>query len=361
MASTLTDPLSRLRREVERNAARAKNGIKYLAGTDWTPPAPTPRDLIWQQGTATLWRYRSDQVTIQPPALMMIGLVSRSYIFDLHEKASLVRALRDHGFDVYVLDWGIATAADADNTLETYLCRYFARAVRAVLRTSSTSDVSLVGYCMGGAMALQGMAGMPDLPIRNLVTMAAPLDFTQLPSHVNALRDPDVDFESFIDPQTGCIPPDLVDSFFRIRKPTAAATQYANLLENLWNDAYVEGHQAITRWTADHVPMPGGVARQVVTTWLRGNAFMNGTLRLAGRAADLSSIRCPVLGILTLQDEIVPPDVARPIGDLVGSSDVEMHELDAGHIGLLVGRAAHKVTLPKLVGWLHEHSDRKED
>lgn len=359
MTSWLSDPLERIRREVERNATRASNGIRYLAGSDWTPPQPTPRYLVWRQGGATLWRYRSDQVTTAPPVLMMIGLVSRSSIFDLHEKASLVAALRAEGFDVYVLDWGVADAGDAGNTLETYLCRYLPRALRALLRESSAGEVSLVGYCMGGDLALVATAGMPELPIRNLVVMATPLDFTALPAQYNALRDPGQDVAAFIDPESGCIPPDLVAASFQVRKPTADIAQYANLLENLWNDAYVESHQAIARWTADHVPIPGAVARQVVDSWVRPNGFMNGTLRLDGAAADLAAIRCPVLGILTLHDEVVPPAAARPLPELVGSSDVELLELEAGHIGLVIGRSAHKVTFPKLAGWLHEHSDRK--
>lgn len=357
---SLTDPLHRIRREVERNAIRARNGIKYLSGTDWTTPEPTPRDIVWRQGTATLWRYRSDQVTVAQPVLLMIGLVSRSSIFDLHEKASLVAALRDAGHDVYVLDWGVADAADADNTLETYLSRYLPRAIRAMRRASEASEINLVGYCMGGAMALLAVAAAPDLPVRNLIVMATPVDFDHLPVQFEAIRNPDQDFEAFIDPETGCIPPDLVAASFRIRKPTADAVQYANLLENLWNDAYVGSHQAIARWTADHVPLPGAVARQVVNGWVRPNAFVNGTLLLDGKAATLRSIRCPVLSILTLHDEIVPPAATRPLGDLVGSKEFELLELNAGHIGLVIGRSAHKITYPKITDWLREHSTAKE-
>lgn len=361
MTPPLREPLDRVRTEVERNAIRVRNGIKYFAGTEWTTPQPTPRDQVWKQGSATLWRYRSDHVTVSPPVLLFIGLVSRSSIFDLHEKVSLVAALRDAGMDVYVLDWGVPGVGDADNTLETYVGRYLPRAVRAMLRTSGATEVSVVGYCMGGAMALLGTAGVPGLPVRNLIVMATPVDFTEMPVQYDALRDPKQDFEAFVDPETGCIPPELVAASFRIRKPTADAVQLANLLENLWNDAYVGGHQAISRWTADHIPLPRGVARQVITGWMRRNAFVEGALMLDGRPVSLRSIRCPVLSILTLFDEVVPPAASRPIGDLVGSEEFELHEIDAGHIGLLIGRSANKGTYPKIIEWLHEHRDRKED
>lgn len=68
--------------------------------------------------------------------LLILGLGSRSTLFDLHEKAGLVRVLRDAGFDAHILDWGVADAGDVDNTLETYVSRYLLRAVQALLRTS---------------------------------------------------------------------------------------------------------------------------------------------------------------------------------------------------------------------------------
>lgn len=354
------DPLQRIRRELERQAVRVRNGIKYVAGTDWTPPQPTPRDPLWRQGNATLWRYRGGTVRFSTPVLMMIGLVSRSSVFDLHEKASMVQALQKAGLDVYVLDWGVPDAGDADNTLETYLCRYLTRALRAMLRASQATEANLIGYCMGGAMALQALASMPDLPVRGLITMATPVDFDKLPAHFRALRDPEQEFESFIDSETGCIPPDLVNTYFRVRKPTADLVQYANLLENLWNDAYVGSHQAIARWTADHVPLPGALARQVVNDWLRPNGFVTGTLQLDGKAADMKAIRCPVLNIITLHDEVVVPAASRGLGNLIGSTDYELLELESGHIGLVIGKSAHKVSYPTIASWLQSHSERKE-
>ncbi|MEU2004866.1 alpha/beta fold hydrolase [Rhodococcus sp. NPDC019627] len=360
MSQPSTGTINRIQREIERNAVRARNGIKYLIGGDWTTPHSTPKDIVWQQGDVKLWRYHSDKVSISPPLLLFIGLVSRSSIFDLHEKVSFVRNLRDEGFDVFVLDWGTPGPGDADNTLETYVCRYLPRAVRAVLRASGATDLTVLGYCMGGNLALLAAASQPKLPIRNLITMATAVDFSQMPAQFGVLRDPNQDLEAFIDGETGCISPNLIEAAFRVRKPTAAAAQYANLLENLFDDTYVEGHQAIARWTSDHIPLPGGVARQVVESWIRQNSFVNGTLRVAGRPATLESIRCPVLSIVATRDEIVPLAAAQPMGALVGSSDFEMLKLDAGHISLVIGRGARKVVLPKILAWLIEHSEVRE-
>jgi polyhydroxyalkanoate synthase len=344
----------RVRREVDRNAKRAVNGIRYAAGHDFSPVYPTPKDTVWRQGKVELWRYQSDHVVHGPPVLIILGLVSRSSLFDLHEKASLVRALRDAGFDVFVLDWGIADAGDAGNTIETYVSRYFPRAVQALLK-----DFTLIGYCMGGNLALLGVAGHSELPVRNLVTMATAVDWDHMHPQVDPLRRPDEYADAFID-DSGLLPGEVIAYFFKVRKPTADIVQLVNLMDHAWDESFISAHQAIARWASDHVPIPRLVAREILESWLRTNAFSTGRLTLGGRPVDLRSITCPVLAVLTLRDEIVPPDAARPIVSLLGSDDATLLELDAGHVGLVVGRSAHKVMYPELVRWLVEHGHPEE-
>ena len=56
-----------------------------------------------------------------------------------------------------------------------------------------------------------------------------------------------------------------------------------------------------------------------------------------------------MLTVIAERDHIVPEPVAAPLPDLVGSEDSDVLRLDAGHIGLVVGRTAAKVTIP------HDH------
>ena len=62
-----------------------------------------------------------------PPLLIVFSLVSRSYILDLTPGNSFVEHLRDDGFDVFLLDWGVPDERDADNGLEDYAERLAAR------------------------------------------------------------------------------------------------------------------------------------------------------------------------------------------------------------------------------------------
>src|SRR5688500_10096582 len=94
------DLLSRIERDVERSVLRARNGVRYVAGSSRPALGTTPKEIVWRRDKAQLWRYRSDARRIAPPVLLVHSLVSRSYILDLRPGSSMVEFLRDAGFDV---------------------------------------------------------------------------------------------------------------------------------------------------------------------------------------------------------------------------------------------------------------------
>src|SRR5438552_2793972 len=85
------DVLGSVRREIERSALRARNGIKYVTGGEWAPLAPTPSDVVWGEGKVQLRRYRRQGAArLGPPVLCFLGLVGRAYVFDLWKENSIV-------------------------------------------------------------------------------------------------------------------------------------------------------------------------------------------------------------------------------------------------------------------------------
>jgi polyhydroxyalkanoate synthase subunit PhaC len=339
------DVLERVQRDVGRALARGRNGLRYAAGTSRPKVGQTPKDTVWRRHKAQLWRYRSDDVRYRPPVLVVHSLVSRSYVLDLYPGNSAVDFFRRSGLDVYLIDWGVADEAEAGNTLETYADDYIPAAIAA----TGAEDVTLLGYCFGGVLSLLAAARHTDLPIRNLVLMATPVDFDGMGAITGLIRDGRLDPDDVLD-ETGNVPPEAVENAFRMLKPTSEYTQYLTLWENLWNDQYVEGYQAMGQWMRDHVPFPGAAFRQTVEQLVRANGLMDGTV------ADLSRIGCPALNVLAKRDHIVPRPAAEPIPRLLGGGAEEL-QLDAGHVGLVAGRAAAKVTLPGVVEWIVQHSE----
>jgi polyhydroxyalkanoate synthase subunit PhaC len=350
------DTVRALAREADRTRLRSRNGIRLLAGLEPLRVGATPKDELWRRGKVRLYRYRSSDVSLGPPLLLFIGLMSRPYFLDLHPGNSFVERLLESGFDVFLLDWGVPDEAEGGHTLETYVDYYLPRAIDETCRIAGADEVTLVGYCMGAWLALLALGSRDDLPVRNFLVLTPLVDMEHLSRSVEPLRTGIIDPESLIDETSQLVPVGVIKSFFRLRKPTADAVQYANLWENLWREGYAEGHQAMAQWVWDHVPFPGPAFLQMAREHVQGNALMTGEARIAGRAVRLDSITQPTLIMTAERDELVPPACSAPLAGMLGSSDVTAHEVPAGHIGLIMGRTGAKLSIPLMLDWLTAHS-----
>jgi polyhydroxyalkanoate synthase len=346
----------RMRRDFERNMLRMRNGIKVAAGVDRPGLGLTPKDTVWTLEKLELWRYRSKQRRFKPPVLMVMSLVSRSYIFDLRPGNSLVEYMLDRGFDVYVLDWGVPDHLEANNTLSTYTDEYLPAVVEAVCDISNVDSVTMNGYCFGGVLALLYAAGHPGPQLRNLITMATPFDQRKLPMQNFAVEGRAAEPEELLD-ENGNVPAEVMENYFKMLKPTAEISGYMKLWDNLWNDEFVESYQAMTGWGQDQIPFPGAAYIEMVKVLGRTNAIASGVIPLGGRELRLSDITCPFLSVLGEKDHIVPIDAGQGVLDKIGSTDKQELAVRSGHVGLFVGKTAHKGTLPPMCDWIEAHSD----
>jgi poly[(R)-3-hydroxyalkanoate] polymerase subunit PhaC len=352
------DLVSRVHKEVARSVLRARNGIRVVTGVSKPRVGATPKDVVWSRDRAELWRYRGDgPIRHDPPVVFVHSLVSRSYIMDLRPGNSTVEFLLGQGFDVYMLDWGIPDERDADNTFETYVDDYLARAIEAVQTARGSDEVTLAGYCLGGTFAILYAAGHDDAPVRNLVLLASPMDYSEMGVMVKAVLDGRLDPEELVD-ETGNVPADAMYRGFLMQAPTTEIARHATLLQNLWDDEYVLAWQAMAQWSREQVPFPGAALRQVVDQLVRRNVLMTGRMRLGDREVDFARARGNVLVAVAEKDNVVPLLAAEPASRLVGDPALR-HELrlSGGHVTFFAGRHAFQRTLPALTTWLVEHSD----
>jgi polyhydroxyalkanoate synthase len=350
------DLLARVNRDVERSLLRARNGVRYVRGTHRPKLGVTPRDVVWRRGRAELWRYHGPPVRHGPPVLIVHSLVSRSYILDLRPGNSTVEFLVNRGLDVFMLDWGVPDERDADNDLEMYVHQYLPRAVAAIRRETGEDQVTMLGYCLGGVLAFLYGSGRPDANLRNLILMATPVDFSRMGAMVALLREGRLTADDLID-DTGNVGADTLYRGFFMLAPTATVAQRATLLENLWNDEFVEGYQAMAQWSRDHVPFPGAAFRQLVDEFVRRNVLMAGSMRLAGERVDFTTVKANVLNAMAERDTVVPLSAAEPINDLVGDPAHRQElRLPGGHVTFGTGRSAFQHTLPQLSQWIIDHS-----
>jgi polyhydroxyalkanoate synthase len=343
---------------LERQVLRARNGLAYLAGTNERRVATAPRDLVWKLDKGRLWRYRSDARKHRPPILIVHSLVSKSYILDLLPGNSMIGFLRDEGFDVFLLDWVPADAADAENTLETYVDHYIPKAMAAVAEESGQKEQTVIGYCFAGILTLLLAAGHPELPIRNLITLTTPCDYCEMGFMSKMFLSGRLDADDLID-DTGLVPASAMDEGFQSLKPTDRVVQQVNLWQNLWNDQWVEGFLAMNRWARDQVAFPGAAFRQTVDVLIRQNALLEGVIPFGRGEVRLKDIACPFLNVYCEQDTIVPAPASEPLVGLVGSKDASELRLESGHVGLVAGRSAAKVARPQIADWIRDHGSAR--
>jgi poly[(R)-3-hydroxyalkanoate] polymerase subunit PhaC len=350
------DAVTRVNREVERAILRSRYGIRGPSGEPGPKIGATPKDVVWRRDKAELWRYHGGAIRYDPPLVFVHSLVSRSYILDLRPGSSAVEFFLQQGFDVFMLDWGVPDALDAENTLETYVDEYLPRAIRAVQRVTGQDEVTLAGYCLGGTFAIL-YAAAPEAPVRNLVLMASPVDYAAMGAMVAAVKDGRLDVDELVD-ETGNVPAKALYAGFYMQAPTKQIAQYATLLENLSNDRFVEGYQAMSQWSRDHVPFPGTAMRQIVELLVRKNALMSGRINIGGRTIELGAVRANVLNAFAERDNVVPVEAVEPLSTLVGhpSRRTELR-LGGGHVTFATGGQAFKHTLPSIARWIADRSD----
>lgn len=207
---------NRCRDELEWALVRVTRGLPELL-----PPAADevwrrPRDELWARRRARLYRYRPTQPTSRPrPVLLIYSLLNRSYILDLRPGVSFVEYLVDQGLDVYLLDWGVPAPEDKDLRLDDYILDLLPAAVRVMGQTAGTREFSLLGYCMGGNLALLYAATHPRAPLRNLACLATPIDLHQLGLFDVLLDERSCDVDQLVD-MLGNVPGEWLQQGFHL-------------------------------------------------------------------------------------------------------------------------------------------------
>ena len=319
----------------------------------------TPHEIVYTQGTLKLLRYRSESIKFVEPVVICYALVNRPYILDLHAERSMVRRLRDAGFDVYLIDWGVPTETDQRLHLHDYVCRFLKDVVRVVSERSCSPKVNLLGYCMGGTMSAMFTAMYPQL-VHNLILLATPIDFSGDEGLLNVWSRQEVfDVDKLVDAYGNC-PGEFLKSCFQLLKPVQNFVEkYATLSERLDDAAFVENFWAMEQWANDSIPVAGETFREFVKWLYQQNQLVKGDLQLDGAPVTLDAVTCPLLLLVAQRDHLVPPGSTRAIESYVRSREIETMSINAGHIGLAVSSKAHRDLWPRAANWIGERSTQK--
>lgn len=342
----------------------------------------TPFATIYQHGLLKLRHYpplEADEIELgdssmpvdsnrhRTPVVLVPPLAASTLIFDLLPQRSLVRFLLAKGYPVYLVDWGEPHRAHSHLGVREYTMEMLPSALAEVRSHSGEEQLSLFGYCMGGLFCLIYAGVMHDERIRNIVTVASPIDMhdstlaaqilvlLNTPTHLvrkyTDLRMHDVN------PSYLQIPGFLNSLMFKMTNPVGSLLTYWDLLINLADRDYVEVHTTTSRWFDHMLDYPGGIVQDFFVKVGLDNALAKGRIQLGDSEADFDRIDCSLLAIAGETDNMVGINSARKVLDVVASEDKEFVTAPGGHAGVFAGGKAPANTWAIAADWLADRSD----
>ncbi|MXY40137.1 MAG: alpha/beta fold hydrolase, partial [Rhodospirillaceae bacterium] len=207
---------------------------------------------------------------------------------------------------------------------------------------------ALVGYCMGGLLALV-VAQMSPKELAGLAVLATPWDFhAERPEQARALADLTGAWLSALEPlQQFSV--DALQALFAANDPLVAFRKFrafAGLDQD--SDAALR-FVALEDWLNDGIPLPLPIARQTLQEWYGDNLTAAGRWTVGGLTIRPEEIDLPALALIPDKDRIVPQESAMALARLLPQAEIRIAR--AGHIGMMAGRRAERETWRPLLAW----------
>jgi polyhydroxyalkanoate synthase len=343
------DAWTRLDEEVSAESARRHqallDGIEAYRRHPYQRPLDRPPEL-WRQGSTSVLDYRS--AAGGAPVLVIPSLVNRAYILDLTARRSLMRSLARRGLAPFLVDWDWPGTAEMDFSLSDYITGPLSGALEAVAAATGR-PAALVGYCMGGDLALALAQHRPEQAAA-LALLATPWDFHAgrdgQAGLIRALMQP---LGMMID-SAGQLPVDLLQAMFASLDPSLTAKKFAAFARLARRSARARDFVALEDWANDGVPLAARVAQECLFQWYGENSPAQGRWQVAGRPVLPAGLRLPALALIPERDRIVPPDSALPLAAAIPGARVMM--VKGGHVGMLLSARAVSQVYRPLAEWL---------
>jgi polyhydroxyalkanoate synthase len=302
--------------------------------------------VLWREGTTRLLDYGTADGGV--PVFVVPSLVNRYYVLDLSARCSLIRHMAGAGLRPLVVDWDRPGAVERGFTLTDYIAGRLEAAFDAAAAATG-GPVAVMGYCMGGNLAL-ALALRRQEAVSRLALLATPWDFhADDAAGAKALAAGMTPFWPLVD-ALGELPIDLLQVLFSALDPYLAVKKFLAFGRLDPGSAKAAHFVALEDWLNDGVPMAAPVARECLIEWYGRSRPAAGEWRIAGTPVRPQDLDMPALAVVPAQDRIVPPASAAALADAIPGCERMTPTL--GHIGMVVGGSAPEAVWAPLVDWL---------
>lgn len=304
-------------------------------------------------------RYRpaAAPVTIDP-VLLVHGIASNRYNFDLTDELSLARHLAGRGFDVWLVELrgrGLSqrprlfSKEKYDWTFDEYAERDLPAAARVALRGSGGRRLHLVGFSTG-ALACYAWLSDPhrDLEVASLVSLGGPTEFKRASKALSGRLIRGLRWlrhrwlMRVLAPISGYVHPLPMQLIHNPENTDGAVQRRAmvNMIANFSRDELLQ-----------------------YSDWILNDVFRSIDHRRDYRA-ELPRVTVPTLLLAGPRDALAPPDAVKATYDALGATDKQFRILSRaqgfkanyGHFDMVLGRTAPEEVYPLVAGWLAGHA-----
>ena len=284
-------------------------------------PAPSPP--LGEVARAGPVRLR-DHGGSGPVAILVPSLINPPHILDLDSEVSLAAAMAGMGRRVLLLDWGKASERaehDVSGHVEKLLLP---------LLGELGEPPALVGYCLGGTMAI---AAANLAPVERVVTLAAPWRFSAYPADSRENVQTMWCHSQSAAQALGALPMEVLQAAFWSLDPERTVTKFARLAALDPAGAEARRFVQLEDWANQGEPLPCPAAAELIEQFFGADLPGSGGWTVSGKTIT-DRIGVPALHFTADRDRIAPAATA-PAGDTV--------QIAAGHVGMVVGRAREEL------------------
>ncbi|MEH3047045.1 alpha/beta fold hydrolase [Sphingomonas adhaesiva] len=311
-------------------AAAALAGLRRYQEAPRTRRRPKPARI--RKGAARL----RDHGGTGPTLVFVPSLINPPFVLDLAPGRSLVEHAAQAGFHAWLVDWGTPRPQDAGLDLAGHVAERLVPMLRKL-----DGPVLLVGYCLGGTLALAAAALLEDR-VAGVATIAAPWRFA---GYGDAARAAMASLWAQVEPACramGVLPMEVLQTAFWRLDPARTVAKYEAFA--IADDDAARLFVALEDWANAGAPLTYAAGAEMFDALLAEDRPGTGTWQVAGRTIDPLALRCPTVEFVSLSDRIVPAATAIELPD--------RRDLGAGHVGMIVGGRAREQLWNPLLDWL---------
>jgi polyhydroxyalkanoate synthase len=273
--------------------------------------------------------------------VLVPSLINPPDVMDLTPRRSLLRHMLHQGHDAYLLDWGEPGAVDRDSDLADHV-----ETLLLPLLAHFSSPPILIGYCLGGTLAIGAAARLAALgtPACALASIATPWHFAQYDAAFRAQIDAVWAQSQPSCEALGLVPMEVLQSGFWSLDPERTIRKYADFLDMEEDSLAWRGFITLEDWANEGAPLTLGCGRDIIEHCYGENQPGRGEWTIRDTRVDATALSCPTLAIASTSDAIVPAATTPPADRRI--------DLALGHVGMMIGSRAQEMLWKPLSEWI---------